>query len=200
MHLTHAFDAFDVCIWRMHLTHAFDACICGGRLRISVTRCGNYWKILATNISNKRSPNDWQLFGLLEKLLWKNCFGYFLGNFLKYLGYFLLQDLVKLVAMEKIGDLSHLLHCTHPPQSHASNAACVNDSSRQIKVVFKFESFLASLFSSFKYRLFNTIDTKQICLFQTCQRSLYVAIALKDSLVFIPQTSWTISIQSLALV
>ena len=88
MHLTHAFDAFDVCIWRMHLTHAFDACICGGRLRISVTRCGNYWKILATNISNKRSPNDWQLFGLLEKLLWKNCFGYFLGNFLKYLGYF----------------------------------------------------------------------------------------------------------------
>ena len=51
---------------------------------ISVTRLSNFWKVLAT----KRSPNDWQLFGLFWKtwLLCQNSIGYFLGKFLEKIG------------------------------------------------------------------------------------------------------------------
>ena len=56
-------------------------------------RLGDFWKL-----SSKRSPNDWQLFGLFWKtsLLCKNYIGYFLGNVWKKLGYFFLQHLVTL--------------------------------------------------------------------------------------------------------
>ena len=48
---------------------------------LSVTRLGDFWKFF--KISNKSSPNDWQLFGQCWKtpLLSKNSCCYFLGNF-----------------------------------------------------------------------------------------------------------------------
>ena len=44
----------------------------------SVTRLGDF-ESFGKNISSKRSPNDWQLFGLFRK----TCIFYFLGNFWK---------------------------------------------------------------------------------------------------------------------
>ena len=55
---------------------------------ISYEQCdqiGRFLKVLGNRKSSKRSPNDWQLFGLFWKtsLLCKNCISYFLGNFWK---------------------------------------------------------------------------------------------------------------------
>ena len=46
---------------------------------------GRFLKILGDRKSSKRSPNDWQLFGLFWKtsLLCKNCIGYFWKTFVK---------------------------------------------------------------------------------------------------------------------
>ena len=59
---------------------------------------GRFLKNLGDKISYKSSPNDWKLFVQLKKnlLFCKNYCCYFLGNFWKHLGYFLLQHLVTL--------------------------------------------------------------------------------------------------------
>ena len=58
----------------------------------SVTRLGDF-ESFGKNISSKRSPNDWQLFGLFrENLHWL-----LFGQLLEKLGYFLLQHLVTLI-------------------------------------------------------------------------------------------------------
>ena len=65
---------------------------------------GRFLKVIGDKISIKSSPNYFSLLGLFWKtsLLCKNCYGYFLGNFRKHLGYFLLWYLVTLVASKQV--------------------------------------------------------------------------------------------------
>ena len=60
---------------------------------------GLFLKVLGDKIRNKGSLGDWQLLGQGWKtsLFVQNCCCYFLGNFRKHLGYFLLQHLVTLI-------------------------------------------------------------------------------------------------------
>ena len=57
-------------------------------IQYSVTRFGDFWKFLVTNFLTKVAQIYKRSWDYFEKtsLLGKNCFGYFLGNFLKHLG------------------------------------------------------------------------------------------------------------------
>ena len=78
---------------------------------VNYDQIGRFLKVLGNKIYSKRSPKDWQLFGRFRKtsLLCKNCIGYFLGNFWKKLGYFLLQHLVTMIMTLELHWLEHCL-------------------------------------------------------------------------------------------
>ena len=67
----------------------------------SVTR---FLKVLGNKVPCKCSPNIWQKNGILKKmeLFTLNWCWYFLGNFCRKLGYFLLQRLITLERSKKI--------------------------------------------------------------------------------------------------
>ena len=73
-------------------------------LGFSVTRLSDFWTFLVEKMSYNSSPNGWRLFWLLRKYRFssKKYSGYFLGNFLKIYGYFLLQHLVTLLGIQII--------------------------------------------------------------------------------------------------
>ena len=68
----------------------------GQQKHVQCDQIGRFLKVFGNKISSKSSPNDWQLFGLFWKtsLLCKTALAtsYFLGNFWKKSGYFLLQQ------------------------------------------------------------------------------------------------------------
>ena len=65
---------------------------------ISVTRLGDFWKFLATKFVKKVAQMIGNFLSSVEKpySCVQNCCCYFLGNFWKHLGFFLLQHLVTL--------------------------------------------------------------------------------------------------------
>ena len=75
----------------------------------NVTRLGNFWNFLATNFFYKSSPNVWWLFGHLWKplLCESNFLGFFSGQLLQNLGYFLFQHLVTLPMTSTIAKHFH---------------------------------------------------------------------------------------------
>ena len=73
-----------------------------GCVSSSVTRLDDYRKFLATNSPLKVAQKDCWLLEYFEKdQLIKNCYGYYLGNFWKHLGNFLIHYLVTLVSSRK---------------------------------------------------------------------------------------------------
>ena len=60
----------------------------------SVTRLGDFWKFLHTNLLTNVAIKDCWLLGYFEKVeLMKNCYGYILGNLWKQLGNFLYPNI-----------------------------------------------------------------------------------------------------------
>ena len=95
-------------LWKEYFTKVLIKCLIewkmcrrllGKKSANSVTRLGHIWKFFGTKFLSKVAQIFSNNFGLLWKieLFTLHWCGYFLGNFCRKLGYFLLQDLVTLI-------------------------------------------------------------------------------------------------------
>ena len=117
----------------------------------NVTRLDDFWKFLVTNFLTKEAKIFSNLSGYFERqhCLSKNCCGYFLGNFWKYLGYFVLRNLVTLVQKhnerererERVSNFFIVLWLSIP----GNNGSSVPESRQQLDLPLSFLSFSLSL-------------------------------------------------------
>ena len=77
---------------------------------ISETRLGDFWKLMETNFLTIIAKIFRDLLGYFERhhFLSKNYCGYFLGNFWKYLGYFVFRHLVTRVFIFNLSFYPHI--------------------------------------------------------------------------------------------